>query len=159
MQRIVDAALAALKGQLRLVFRHFPLIRLHPHAQHAAEVAEAAGERGRFWPMHELLFQRQDSLDDANLVRYAASLELDPEWVQICLRLHTYTGRVQRDFSGGVQSGVAGVPTCFINEARYDGLLEVGPVVLALQGAAYEVRRVGFARGRPVLGQEGVLSS
>ena len=141
VQRIIDAAFSALKGQLRLVFRHFPMTRIHPHAQRAGEVAEAAGDRGRFWQMHDLLFKHQDRLGDADLVRYAAAVGLDADWVRTTLRVHLYAAHVQQDFLGGVQSGVAAAPAFFINESRYDGPLDVGPLVLALQGAEYDARR------------------
>jgi protein-disulfide isomerase len=141
VQRTIDALRSALKGHLQLVFRHFPMTLVHPHAQHAAEVAEAAGDRGRFWQMHYFLFEHQQTLDDGALVGHAARLGLDAKWVQTTLRVHTYAQRVQQDFLGGVQSGVAGAPTLFINETRYDGPLELGPLVTALQGVQYDVRR------------------
>ncbi|MGH7530316.1 MAG: DsbA family protein [Gemmatimonadales bacterium] len=144
---VVEAARAALKGRVRVVYRSFPLTRLHPHAQQAAEVAEAAGDRGRFWPMHDLLFRHPDALRDSDLVRYAVSLGLDPEWVAMALRVHLYAGRVQRHFLGGVESGVTGTPSFFINESRYDGVCDVPSLVVALQGAWYEGRRASALCG------------
>ena len=58
-------------------FRNFPLANSHPHSQHAAETAEAAGARGRFWEMHDLLFENQDALEDEDLAQYASALDLD----------------------------------------------------------------------------------
>ena len=66
-----------LGDRLRFVFRNFPLAEMHPHAEHAAEAAEAAGAQGKFWEMHDMLFENQDALDDENLARYAKALGLD----------------------------------------------------------------------------------
>jgi protein-disulfide isomerase len=132
---VVQLVRRAMKDRIRLVFRHFPITHLHPHAQHAAEAAEAAADRGRFWHMHELLYGHQDALEDAHLVRYAASVGLDADWFAMTLRVHSCAGRVQRDFLGGVQSGVHDTPTFFINNGRYEGDYEVAPLLLALQGA------------------------
>src|SRR5712671_6059617 len=74
---IVAGLMEALGDQLAVTFRHFPLKQVHPHAQHAAEVAEAAAAQGKFWEMHDKLFARQDALDDASLVKYAVALGLD----------------------------------------------------------------------------------
>src|SRR5256885_13024895 len=71
--------LRELGAKVRFVFRHFPLSEEHPHAQHAAEVAEAAAAQGKFWEMHDLLYQRQAALADDDLVRYARELGLDAE--------------------------------------------------------------------------------
>ena len=73
--RVVKELLRRLGRQLRFVFRHFPFTMVHPHAQQAAEAAEAAGAQGQFWEMHDVLFQHQDALDDSDLLVYAAALE------------------------------------------------------------------------------------
>src|SRR5436309_2442422 len=75
-------------GKVQFVFRHFPLSEEHPHAQHAAEVAEAAAAQGKFWEMHDLLYQRQAALADEDLVRYARELGLDAERVRRELDAH-----------------------------------------------------------------------
>jgi protein-disulfide isomerase len=75
---IVASILQQTGDHLRFAYRHFPLTRLHPHAEHAAEMAEAAGSRGKFWPMHDLLFQNQHALDDEDLIEYAARLGDQP---------------------------------------------------------------------------------
>ena len=80
--------LRQLKGQVRFVFRHFPVSDEHPHAQHAAEVAEAAAAQGKFWEMHDLLYQRQAGLADDDLVRYAHELGLDAARVRRAQVLH-----------------------------------------------------------------------
>ncbi|MFN2570166.1 MAG: DsbA family protein [Gemmatimonadales bacterium] len=111
----------ALASSLRFAFRHFPLSKSHPHAEHAAEMAEAAAQHGKFWPMHDLLFEHQDALDDASLIGYAESVGIDSAWARGALREGRFQRRVRDDFASGVRSGVNGTPTFFINGVRYDG--------------------------------------
>ena len=107
--------------QLRFVFRNFPLTQVHPHAQHAAESAEAAGAQGRFWEMHDTLYENQDALDDASLREYAELLDLDMERFDTEMMMHVHAKRVREDFVSGVMSGVNGTPTFYLNGFRYDG--------------------------------------
>ena len=130
---IVSAVQRRMGDALRFVFRHFPLSQIHPHAEHAAEVAEAAGERGRFWPMHDMLYENQQALDDLHLVAYAEELGLDPAWVEPALRSHVFAARVRADFLSGVRSGVNGTPTFFINGVRYDGAWDESNLLAALK--------------------------
>ena len=118
---IVQAIQKRLGGQLRFVFRNFPLSQAHPHAQHAAEAAEAAGAQGRFWQMHDLLYENQRRLDDASLAGYAEAIGLDPQRVLQALEEGTYEPKVRDDFMSGVRSGVNGTPAFFINGVRWDG--------------------------------------
>jgi protein-disulfide isomerase len=118
---IVQAARRELGSQLRFVFRHFPLAEAHPHARLAAQAAEAAGAQGRFWEMHDMLFEHQDALDMEDLVGYAKSLGLDTEKFARDLESGTYAKKVRDDFRSGVRSGVNGTPTFFVNGTRYDG--------------------------------------
>jgi len=111
----------ALAGSLLFAYRHFPLSRVHPHAEHAAEIAEAAGQHGKFWPMHDLLFEHQDALEDEQLVAYAATLGIDPKWSALALIEGRFQPHVREDFASGVRSGVNGTPTFFINGVRYEG--------------------------------------
>jgi protein-disulfide isomerase len=110
-----------LGDRLQFVYRHFPLTQVHPHAELAAEAAEAAGAQERFWEMHDLLFENQQSLDDRNLLLLAESLDLDMERFTSELLEHAHHARVREDFMSGVRSGVNGTPTFFINGLRYDG--------------------------------------
>src|ERR1700730_6918796 len=112
---IVTRLMEALGDQLSVTFRHFPMTEVHPHAQHAAEVAEAAAAQGKFWEMHDLLFANQDALDDASLVKYAADLALDAERVRRELASHEHAGHVAEDRASGLQSGVNGTPTFYID--------------------------------------------
>lgn len=126
---------------LRFAYRHFPLTRLHPHAERAAEMAEAAGEREKFWPMHTLLFQNQHALEDEDLISYAARLGIHPDWAAFALASHTFADRVREDFMSGVRSGVNGTPTFFINGIRYDEPWDEPTLLEALQAAALTAAR------------------
>jgi len=106
---------------LLFVYRHFPLTRIHPHAEHAAESSVAAAAQGSFWPMHDRLFERQFALEDEDLVEYARELGLDSVRVARELAARAHRAHVRDDFMGGVRSGVNGTPTFFINGVRWDG--------------------------------------
>ena len=124
-----------LGDQMRFVFRNFPLAQAHPHAEHAAEAAEAAAAQGKFWEMHDMLYENQDALEDEDLVRYARALKLDvPRFVKE-MEAGTYTERVREDFRSGVRSGVNGTPTFFINGARHDGAFDLASLLAAIEEA------------------------
>ena len=129
---IVKEVQRRLGAKLRFVFRNFPLTEMHPHAQHAAEAAEAAAGQERFWEMHDALFEHQRSLDDRHLVQYAEALGLDLQQFQQDLTSHAYAGRVREDFRSGVKSGVNGTPTFFINGVRHDDSWDVETLTEAL---------------------------
>jgi protein-disulfide isomerase len=118
---IVKAVQRELGSQLRFVFRNLPLAEIHPHARHAAQAAEAAAAQGKFWEMHDMIFEHQHALEDADLVGYAKALGLDAEQVARELEAGTYAKRVRDDFRSGVRSGVNGTPTFFVNGERYEG--------------------------------------
>jgi protein-disulfide isomerase len=127
--------LQELGPKVRFVFRHFPVAEQHPHAPHAAEVAEAAGAQGKFWQMHDLLYQRQAALGDDDLVRYARELGLDAERVRRELVDHTHAGRVREDILSGVQSGVSGTPRFFINGRPHEEPGDAKTLAAALRRA------------------------
>ena len=108
-------------NRLRYVFRHFPITTMHPHAQLAAEAAEAAAAQGRFWEMHDLLYERQGALDREQLIQCAERLGLDTQRFERELSEGVYRDRVRKDFMSGVHSGANGTPAFFLNGARYDG--------------------------------------
>ena len=116
----LKAVQKAMGDSLCFVFRNFPLSNAHPHAERAAEFAEAAATIGRFWEMHDLLYENQDALDDRSLVRYATQLGLDKALIESALG-GEFAARVRRDFTSGVRSGVNGTPSLFVNGERYDG--------------------------------------
>jgi protein-disulfide isomerase len=117
--RVIKRLQASLNGQLRYIFRHFPLIQKHPFAQQASEAAEAAGAQGQFWAMHDLLFENQDALGQNDLVGYARTLGLDIARFKDELSRKLYAARVRRDLRLGQQRGVIGTPTFFINGSRH----------------------------------------
>lgn len=121
--------------RLRFVFRNFPLAQIHPHAEHAAEAAEAAGEQGKFWEMHDTLYEHQPALDDIDLIQYSADLDLDVQRFEEGLTAHTYAPRVREDFLTGIRSGVNGTPTFFINGRRHDGSFDAETLQSALEAA------------------------
>src|SRR5580704_7468679 len=96
---IVKALQERLGKQMRFVFRNFPLSEMHPHAEHAAEAAEAAGGQGKFWEMHDLLYENQDALEDEDLARYAKALKLDmPRFIKE-MESHHYAERVRAELT------------------------------------------------------------
>lgn len=117
---IVKRVQEKMGDKLRFVFRNFPLTRAHPHALHAAEAAEVAAAQGKFWEMHDLLYENQNALDDESLIAYAAGIGLDAEKFREDLQNDTFEERVREDFMGGVESGVNGTPTFFINGVRFN---------------------------------------
>jgi protein-disulfide isomerase len=118
--------------RLRFVFRHFPLSGPHPHAMHAAEAAEAAADQGKFWEMHDVIFDNQEALEDSDLIRYAQELGLDAERVGRELVSGAHEKLVREHFRSGVRSGVNGTPTFFINGLRYDGSWDSDTLLEAL---------------------------
>ena len=110
-----------LGNKLRFIFRNFPITQIHPHAQHAAEAAEAAVAQNKFWEMHDYLYEHQQALDDNHLEKYASRLGLDTTQFNHDMASHAYAQRVREDFLSGVRSGVNGTPTFYINGIRYNG--------------------------------------
>lgn len=115
--------------EVRLVFRHYPLSGIHPHAQKAAEAAEAAGAQNHFWGMHDLLFEHQDALRAKDLYRYSGQLGLDTKRFRSELEAHAWEERVRDDFRRGVANGVYGTPGLFINGIRYNGGLDLASIL------------------------------
>ncbi|MER5704584.1 DsbA family protein [Micromonospora sp. NPDC002296] len=136
----VHANLAELLRQradvVRLVYRHFPIANVHPYAESAAEVAEAAGRRDRFWEMHDWLYEHQDQLDPVHLALGVAQLGLPADEVGGEVERHAHADRVRRDFVGGIRSGVSGTPTLFLNDVRYEGGQSLPELLAAVDQAA-----------------------
>jgi protein-disulfide isomerase len=126
---------ATLGDTMRFVFRNFPLTTVHPHAQIAAEAAEAAGAQGAFWEMHDMLFAHQDRLSGRDLIAYAAALDLDAGRFATDVDRHKFTPRVREDFMSGVRSGVNGTPSFFINGIRHDGDWDLSSLLAAMERA------------------------
>ena len=106
--------------RLRFVFRNFPLNEIHPEAESAAEASEYAAAHGKFWQMHDALFENQVNLGLGIYQEFAKELGLDPAALRDALKLGKFRERVRADFNGGVRSGVNGTPTFFINGQRHD---------------------------------------
>ena len=131
---IIKRLRAGLTDRLRFVFRHFPLIHKHPLAQQAAEAAEAAHVQGRFWPMHDLLFEHQEALESRHLLAYAEYLGLDVAQFEQELKGRVHEQRVNRDVRSGRRIGVTGTPTFFVNGDRHTDEETLERLVLRLSG-------------------------
>jgi protein-disulfide isomerase len=137
---IIKEVQARLGDSLRFVFRNFPITTSHPHAERAAEAAEAAAAQGKFWEMHDLLYENQRRLRDEDLHTYAERLGLDVELFDKEMADHAHAERVREDFMSGVRSGVNGTPTFYINGVRHDDSYETEVLLDALEQAAAEER-------------------
>jgi protein-disulfide isomerase len=133
---IVKEVQGRMGERLRFVFRNFPITTSHPHAEQAAEAAEAAAVQGRFWPMHDLLYENQKRLRDRDLRAYGERLGLDLERFDRELAEHVHAARVREDFMSGVRSGVNGTPSFYIDGARHDDSYDVETLLAALERAA-----------------------
>ena len=132
---IVKQVQEAMGDGLRFVFRNFPISTSHPHAEQAAEAAEAAAAQDQFWPMHDLLYENQQRLEANDLVGYADSLGLDVERFERELEEHVHAPRVREDFMSGVRSGVNGTPSFYINGVRHEDSYDFDTLLGALQRA------------------------
>jgi protein-disulfide isomerase len=128
--------LATMGDDMRFVFRHMPLTQVHPMAQPAAEAAEAAGEQGKFWPMHDLIYENQDMLSPALLTRLGQRLGLDMQRFTDDMASHRFLPEVKEDFMSAVRSGAAGTPSFFINGEPYEGGFDDESLIDALRFAA-----------------------
>jgi protein-disulfide isomerase len=133
---IINDLLRQRADTVRFVFRHFPLTNVHPYAEVAAETAEAAAARDQFWQMHAWLFDHQDQFQPAFVSTFADQLGLPGYKVSREVNEHIYLDRIQRDFAGGVRSGVNGTPSFFVNGRRHDGGYTLGELVEAVDAAA-----------------------
>jgi Na+/H+ antiporter NhaA len=120
---------------VRYVFRHLPLNDVHPHAQIAAEAAEAAASQGAFWPMHDLLFEHQGDLNLGDIRRYGEQLDLDTDQIEDDLRKRRWRGRVTEDVASADSSGVSGTPTFFVNGRRHQGVYDIEALTTAIKRA------------------------
>src|SRR6266542_3365090 len=143
---IIKEVQSRMGERLRFVFRNFPISRSHPHAEQAAEAAETAAAQGRFWEMHDMLYENQRRLRDEDLRSYAKRLELDAERFARELAEHVHAPRVHEDFMSGVRSGVNGTPTFFINGVRHDDSYQTEVLLDALERAAAVSPRIDSIR-------------
>ena len=118
---------------LLFVFRHFPQCQVHPKASHAAEAAEAAGSQGKFWEMHDYLFDHQSQLADSDLVEYAIALHLNIEQFLQEMTADYHVERINTDLESGHQSHVSQTPTFFINSIKYADNLDFNELLSAIE--------------------------
>ena len=128
-----------LGGELRFVFRNFPLSRIHPHAFLAAVATEAAGLQGKFWQMHDIIFENQRMLSEERIIHFAEVLGLDTERFKKDLQQRSLMDKVEQDFESGIRSGVARTPTFFINGIKYEGEWGDGQLLQYLKTMLTEV--------------------
>jgi protein-disulfide isomerase len=133
---IIKAIQDRMGDNLCFAYRNFPMANVHPHAESAAQAAESAGAQGRFWKMHDVLFENQGALELDDLAEYAAAIGLDASRVLADILNHTYEARIREDFRSGVRGGVNGTPSFFINGERYDGARGLDPLLAALSQSA-----------------------
>jgi protein-disulfide isomerase len=117
---IVKEIMKKFNNKVYFVFRNFPLSDIHPHAQHAAETAEAAAAQDKFWQMHDYLFEHQKALDDSHLLQYAEKVGLDINKFKTEVSGHTYAPLIEESLKSGIDSGVQGTPTFFVNGKHYE---------------------------------------
>ena len=110
-------------GKVRYLFRDFPLDSIHPYARKAAEAAHCAGDQGKFWDMHDVMFQNQGALQTDSLRHFARTMELDLDTFNACLDEGKYAKRVEADVAAGSAVGVTGTPGFFIGKAKPDGTM------------------------------------
>jgi len=133
---VVKTVQQALGKRLRFVYRNFPLTEMHPHAELAAEAAEAAGEQGSFWEMHDLLFENQEALEEEDIAEYAEELGLNVTRLLREIETGAHRERIMQDLRGGVRSGVNGTPTFFTNGVRSNAPVEAEALVAELTQTA-----------------------
>jgi protein-disulfide isomerase len=109
------------RKKLRFVFRHFPLTQIHEYALLAAEAAEAAGFQGKFWPLHEVLYENQAWLGPESILKWAGDLGLNLEKLGKDIAEGRAMKRIKEDRLSGIRSGVNGTPTFFLNGLRHNG--------------------------------------
>jgi len=118
---VVKQLQKALGKKLRFVFRNFPLTRVHPYAWIAAEAAEAAALQGKFWEMHDFIFENQEMLEPEILPGWAKKLGLNIDQFASAVRQPGISKRIKEDEMSGMKSGVNGTPSFFINGVQYEG--------------------------------------
>jgi protein-disulfide isomerase len=120
-------------GDLRYVWRHLPLVDVHPRAKLAAIASEAAALQGGFWPMHDLLLQHQKELQPQDLVHYAEEVGLDLDRFRRDIQAHVGADRITEDIDGADLSGVSGTPTFFVNGRRHQGAYDLTTLTEAIK--------------------------
>lgn len=110
-----------LGNNLKFVFRNFPLVELHPNALNASVCAEVAGGEGKFWQMHDILFENQRHLDDSDLIKYAKEIGMNEENFKNNFGKEKFLQKIKNDYNSGMENDVEGTPTFFINGEVFNG--------------------------------------
>lgn len=124
--------------RLRFEFRNFPLANIHPYAELAAEVAEAAGAQDKFWPMHDAIYENQAALSEDMLVELARELGLDVDRLVAEVNAHDYRARIRTDLSEGLRAGVNGTPSFFINGRLHQASFDARTLIRAIEEAGQD---------------------
>ena len=117
---VIKELMSQFNEKIYFVYRNFPLNDIHPNAQHAAEAAEAAAAQDKFWQMHDYLFEHQKALGDHHLLEYAQKVGLNINRFKKEMSGHIYAPLINKSLKSGIDSGVEGTPTFFINGERYE---------------------------------------
>jgi predicted DsbA family dithiol-disulfide isomerase len=133
-QRTLRNVMSKYEGRVRVAFRDFPLQNIHPTAEIAAEAGRCAGQQGKFWEYHDLVFENPDKLDRLGLTEEARSLNLDKKRFDLCLSNSEYSSEIQRDIQDGRDLGVTGAPGVFINGTYFEGALPEAALEQIIQG-------------------------
>src|SRR5713101_3663449 len=142
-----------LGDDLHFVFRHFPTVRTHPHANRAAEAAESAAAQGKFWEMHDQMFTHQQALEDHDLSRYAKRIGLDVARFARDMAENSFLKKIELEYQTALfDEHVTGTPTLYINEVRYTGATDVDSLMLAIKQADTEGRIRFSERAKGVRG-------
>ena len=136
---VVKQVRKVLGDNLRFVFRHFPTQQTHPHSLRAATAAEAAAAQGKFWEMHDELFTHQQRLEDQDLFRYAKRIGLDVERFTLDMTENTLASKIEADYDRSLfDEHITGTPTFYINGLRWTGVVDVAPLLAAIEAADTE---------------------
>lgn len=130
---IIKQLQEAMGDKMKFVFRNFPLTNIHPDAMNAAVAAEAAGIQGKFWEMHDMIFEHQNRLLENDLYAYAQQLGLNVEQFQNDMLSETVLAKVEDDFESGMRSGVNGTPSFFINGEKFSNNWDYEPFLKHLK--------------------------
>jgi protein-disulfide isomerase len=144
VESTLKSVLAKHEGQASLAFRDLPITSIHPLAEGAAEAARCAGEQGKFWEYHDLLYSSPNKLDRNGLIEHAHSLQLDEKQFGSCLTSEKYKAQIQADAQDGMRAGVSGTPGFFINGVYMSGALPEATFEKGIQDA------LAVAQNKPI---------
>jgi len=130
----IEKVRKVLGDNLRFVFRHFPMVRTHPHSLRAAETSEAAAAQNKFWEMHDQLFTHQNALSDKDLLRHAKHIGLDLERFSRDMAEHNFLKQIEADYDRSLfDEHITGTPTLYLNEVRYSGKTDSASLLEAIE--------------------------